>query len=86
MPNTFKSQLADAQKLPTYDWYGKQRRTSIERRSDIRTPGERKFSLIQRMKMFIKPRLGVDRRKKVAEQTKIVESLLTPEEIEALIA
>ena len=42
MTNTSKSQIADAQKLPTYDWYGKQRRTSIERRSDIRTLGERK--------------------------------------------
>ena len=81
-----KSQIADAQNLSPYDWSGKHRRTSIERRSDICTPSKRKVSLIQRMKMFIKPRLGVDLRKKVAEQTKIVESLLTPEEIEALIA
>lgn len=87
MHNTSKLQIAgtDAQQLPAYDWSGEHRRTSIERHSDIRTPGKRKVSLIQKIKMFIKPRLGVDRRKKVAERTLIVEPVLTPEEIEALI-
>ena len=79
------STSADVQKLPSYDYSGEHRRTSVERRSDIRAPSDRKVSLVQRIKMYIKQRIRVDRRKKVTKQTMIVESLLTPEEIEALI-
>jgi hypothetical protein len=81
--NISEEQIADAdvQKDP----YGKHRRTSVERRSDTRAFGDWKASLVQRVKMYTKPRLGVDRRKKVAERTLVVRSLLTPEEIEALI-
>jgi hypothetical protein len=76
---------ADVQKLPSYLSYGKHRRTSVERRSDTCAFGDWKASLAQRVKMYTKPRLGVDRRKKVAERTLVVRPLLTPEEIEALI-
>lgn len=76
---------ADVQKLPSNDLSCKHRRTSVERRSDTRASGTWKASLVQKVKMYTKPRLGVDRRKKVAERTVVVRSLLTPEEIEALI-
>ncbi|GLX80358.1 hypothetical protein tinsulaeT_36980 [Thalassotalea insulae] len=87
MHNTSKEQIAgaDVQKLSSYDWSGDRRRTSVERRSDIRTPDTRRVSLVQWIRMYIKPRLGVDRRKKVAKRSMYVEPLLTQEEIEALI-
>ena len=76
---------ADVKELPSYEFSGENRRRTVERRSHTRAPGDWQTSLIQRVKMYIKPRIGVDRRKKVAVRTLSVVSLLTPEEIEALI-
>lgn len=87
MNNTSREQMevADAQKPRGDVWSGEHRRASVERRSDSRVAGDRKWTLIQRVKMYINPRLGVDRRKNVGKETTRVESILTAEEIEALI-